>query len=213
MLFVGDSITDAHRGRPVGRGASETLGTGYVSFVHALLTADHPELEINVLNTGVCKDSVRHLKSRWKQDVLDLKPDWLSIMIGINDTWRQCDDPAEQAVRILPEEYDATLRELIAAARVRQLVLMTPFFVELDRSDATRRRVDECGAIVRAIAREVGAILVDTQAAFDKALQVIPREAISEDRVHPGGSASSGPVGHMILALAFLDAVGLPCRS
>ena len=195
-------------GRPVGRGASETLGTGYVSFVHALLTAAHPELAINVLNTGVCSDTMRHLKLRWKQDVLDLKPDWLSIMIGINDVWRPCDGIAEQAVRILAEEYDATLRELVATAKVRQLVLMTPFFVDLDRSNATRRRVDECGAIVKTIAREVGAIMVDTQAAFDKALQVIPRETISEDRIHPGGNTSSGPVGHMILALAFLNAVG-----
>jgi lysophospholipase L1-like esterase len=202
LLFNGDSITDAGRGRPVGRGDCETLGSGYVSFVNALLTARHPERAINILNTGVSGDTARHLKARWTQDVLNLKPDWLSVMIGINDVWRQFDSPLDTSFHVHPKEYDSTLRELIASTKVRRLVLMTPYFIEINKSDAMRRMMDEYSAIVRKIAGEAGAILVDTQAAFDEVLKVLPSAALAGDRVHPGAA------GHMILARAFLKAVG-----
>jgi len=94
LLFIGDSITDCGRARPVGEGLHwNNLGNGYVSIVQAQILTKHPESRIIVINMGVGGDTVRHLKARWQTDVLDLKPDWLSIMIGINDVWRQFDNP------------------------------------------------------------------------------------------------------------------------
>ena len=203
LLFIGDSITDCGRGRPVGHGNSETLGNGYVSFIDALLTARYPERMIGILSTGISGNTVRDLKARWKPDVLDLKPDWLSIMIGINDVWRQFDSPADTAVHVLPGEYENTLRELMATTPVRRLVLMTPYFIEIDRNDAMRRKMDLYGTIVRKLARESGAILVDTQLAFDEVMTKWSDRQLAGDRVHPGTA------GHMILARAFLEAVGV----
>ena len=61
--------------------------------VDALLGAVYPERMIRVINMGVSGNTTRDLKARWQTDVLDLKPDWLSIMIGANDVWRQYDSP------------------------------------------------------------------------------------------------------------------------
>src|SRR6056300_842528 len=89
LVMIGDSITDCGRGRPVGQ--KGTLGNGYAKEVWALLHAVYPERKIRVLNTGVSGQRVPDLAARWQEDVLDLKPDWVSIMIGINDVWRHFD--------------------------------------------------------------------------------------------------------------------------
>ena len=82
------------RARPIGEGrADDALGRGYVMMVDALLGAVYPERMIRVINMGVSGNTTRDLKARWQRDVLDLKPDWLSIMIGANDVWRQYDSP------------------------------------------------------------------------------------------------------------------------
>lgn len=199
LLFIGDSITDCGRARPVG--IHNQLGNGYVSLVNALLCSAYPERRIRVLNTGMSGNTVLDLKNRWQTDVLDLKPDWLSIMIGINDVWRQFDHPYQTATHVLPDVYEQQLRELVARVRVKGLVLMTPYYIEDNRQDDMRRRMDEYGSIVRRTAADSGAILVDTQAAFDAALKYLPSEMFAWDRVHPGAP------GHMILARAFLAAV------
>jgi lysophospholipase L1-like esterase len=69
------------------------LGTGYVSLVDSLLRAAYPQGRIRMVNMGTSGNTVRDLAERWQTDVLDLEPDWLSIMIGINDVWRQFDSP------------------------------------------------------------------------------------------------------------------------
>lgn len=200
LLFIGDSITDCGRAQPVGSGGG--LGGGYVSLVNAQLLAAYPERRIRVLNTGSSGHTVRDLKARWKRDVIDLKPDWLSIMIGINDVWRQFDCPLEKQIQVLPDEYEQTLRTLVDQTQVKGLVLMTPYYIEDNRGDDMRKRMDEYGAIVRRIARQKRAIFVDTQAAFNAVLKHLPSEMFAWDRVHPGLP------GHMVLARAFLDGVG-----
>jgi lysophospholipase L1-like esterase len=97
LVMIGDSITDAERARPVGEGLFSAQGRGYVSMVDALLGAVYPRHAIRVVNMGVSGNTVRDLKARWQTDVLDLKPDWLSILIGDNDVWRQFDTPWQRS--------------------------------------------------------------------------------------------------------------------
>lgn len=203
LLFIGDSITDAGRARPVGEWR-DGLGNGYVAHVDALLQAAAPEKRIRVMNTGISGNTVRDLAARWKTDVLDLRPDWLSIMIGINDVWRQFDSPLHPERHVLPDEYRRTLGELVERTRksLRGLVLMTPYYIEPARSDPMRARMDEYSAIVRDLAGRFDAVLVDTQAAFDEVLRHVYPAALAWDRVHPAAA------GHMVIARAFLKAVG-----
>lgn len=204
LVMIGDSITDAGRSRPVGEGLFEALGKGYVALVDALLGTCYPAQGVRVVNMGISGNTVRDLKARWQTDVLDLRPDWLSVMIGINDVWRQFDSPGRAEQHVGLEEYESTLRELVSQARprVRGLVLMTPFYIESNRADAMRAMMDRYGAVVRKVAGEHEAVFVDTQAAFDAALEHYYPATLAWDRVHPGQT------GHMILARAFLNAIG-----
>ncbi len=201
LLFIGDSITDTGRERPVGR--RNGLGDGYVRLVHSLLGAVYPDLGINILNTGMSGNRVTNLETRWQSDVLDLKPDWLSIMIGINDVWRQFDD-VTNTEQVTVEYYENALRKLIAQTQpsLQGLVLMTPYYLEANAADPMRVQMDAFGAVVKKLADEVGAVCVDTQAAFDVYLADRPTQSLCGDRVHPNQT------GHVILAKAFLDAVG-----
>ncbi len=204
LVMIGDSVTDCERARPVGEGLFGAIGKGYVAQVDGLLGAAYPGHQIRVTNVGSSGNTVRDLLARWQSDVIDLKPQWVSVMIGINDVWRQFDLPRQPEIHVLPAEYEAGLDQLAARTRplVEGLVLMTPFFIESLREDAMRRRMDEYGAIVKRIAARHGAILVDTQAAFDRVLAHQHSAAIAWDRVHPNH------VGHSVLARAFLDGIG-----
>src|SRR5688572_14408365 len=103
LVMIGDSITDCERARPVGEGPSN-LGRGYVSYVDALLGAAYPGRGIRNVNMGISGNTVRDLKVRWESDVVALKPDWVSVMIGVNDVWRQFDSPLETEIHVGPEE-------------------------------------------------------------------------------------------------------------
>ncbi|MBC2600672.1 SGNH/GDSL hydrolase family protein [Puniceicoccus vermicola] len=200
LLFIGDSITDCGQARPVGE--REGLGAGYVSLVNSALGARFPETVVSVLNAGISGNRVTDLEARWKSDVTDLKPDWVSIMIGINDVWRQF-DREELEDQVGPEQFQSILAKLVeeTAKEVKGIFLMTPFFLETHLQDPMRAKMDQYGAIVREIAEKSGARFVDTQAAFDKYLAKRPTQSLCGDRVHPN------LVGHQILADAFLAAI------
>ena len=208
LLMIGDSITDCGRKRPmaeaiVGGGGIEALGSGYVSLVYALLTATHPMLRIQMVNMGVAGETVRDLAARWSRDVLRLSPDWLSVMIGINDVWRQFDSPWQTELHVLLDKYTQTLEKLVRSTRsqLQGMVLMSPYYIEPDRSDPMRAMMDRYGVEVGEIAGRYGAIFVDTQAAFDRVLNEVHPQSLAPDGVHPN------LVGHTILARAFLHAM------
>ena len=135
--------------------------------------------------------------------MLDLNPDWLSIMVGINDVWRQFDNPLNPR-QVDLVEYEDTLKELVEKTQpgLQGLVLMTPFYLEVNPQDPMRNLMDRYGHVVKKIAAAKQANFVDTQQAFDQYLTYQPTQSLCGDRVHPN------PTGHMILAKAFLDAVG-----
>lgn len=211
LLFIGDSITDAGR-EPMGEASpwgTAGLGRGYVSLVESWLLATRPEARIRVFNRGTSGHTVRDLAARWQTDVIDMQPDWLAVMIGINDVWRQFDTPLRVETHVLPAEYERTLDELVARTLAsgcgvapERLVLATPYFIEANPADPMRVRMGEYGAIVRRLASRHGARFVDTQAAFDAVLAHAHPMTLAWDRIHPQSA------GHMILARAFLTALG-----
>lgn len=152
---------------------------------------------------GVSGNTVRDLQTRWQSDVLELKPDWLSICIGINDVWRHFHSPNQPEWHVSLDEYTQTLDELLRVTRpsLNGLILMTPYFIEPNRSEPMRTMMDQYGAAVRQLAEKYQALFVDTQAAFDAALTDLHPMALAWDRVHPTNA------GHMILARAFLKAI------
>ena len=204
LVFIGDSITDCGRVRPIAQGLDGQLGTGYVSLIQALVNATYPQHQLQVVNVGISGNTVRDLVRRWSTDVLALQPDWLAIMIGINDVWRNFAGPEMQVDHVPLAEFQQKLEQLVRETRPRLngLVLMSPFFIEPNRDNPMRLIMDAYGAVVKALAVQYEALFVDTQAAFDTALRHFPPHALADDQIHPNLT------GHMILAQAFLDAVG-----
>lgn len=204
LLIVGDSITDCGRTQPVGEGLFNPYGSGWVNVVVGLLGAFYPERRIRVVNMGTSGNTVRDLDARWQRDVFDQRPDWVAILIGINDVWRQMDSPLQVEQHVGLAEYRATLDRLVAATlpKVQSLVLMTPYYVEPNAADTMRATMDRYGVAVREIANDRRTLFVDTQAAFDGLLANYHSSYLCWDRVHPS------IIGHTAIARAFLDAVG-----
>ncbi len=206
LLFIGDSITDCGRSRPVGERGG--LGNGYVGQINAILNATLPSQPIQVLNTGIGGNRVCDLEDRWQTDVLDLKPDWLSVMIGINDVWRQFDN-AQDFQQISLTQYEETLRSLIKLTQpqLKGLVLMSPFYIEANQQDPMRNMMDQYSQAVRQIAQDQQSIFINVQKAFDQYLVHQPTQSLCGDRVHPNST------GHLIIAKAFLDGIGYQLKT
>ncbi|HEY8805367.1 MAG TPA: SGNH/GDSL hydrolase family protein [Clostridium sp.] len=203
LVIIGDSISDFERSRPVGEGLFGAIGKSYIALIDAFLKMTYPESRIRVVNMGTSGDTVRDIKNRWGTDVLDLNPDWIAILIGINDIWRQFDSPLITESHVYSDEYEKILNNLVeyTIPKVNGLILMTPFFMEPNQRDPMRVKMEEYGAIVKKIAKKNHVICIDLQAAFDSYLQYYYSASITWDRVHPD------TVGHMIIARAFLNSV------
>jgi lysophospholipase L1-like esterase len=197
IVFIGDSITDCGR-----RDVAAPYGNGYVSMVRSLLLARYPERQLKIVNKGIGGNTTRDLAARWKKDVILEQPDWLSIMIGINDVWRTYDSNGDGAVGL--EEYTKTLRNLLTMTRAvsyTRLILAEPYMIEPDQNRPMRKQMDTYAAAVRQLAADHDAILVRTQAAFDTALASTTPTDWADDHIHPNAP------GHAIIGLAFLKAI------
>jgi lysophospholipase L1-like esterase len=198
IVFMGDSITDCGR-----RDTDPPYGTGYVNLIRTMLRARTPSPSMTCVNRGVGGDTVLDLAARWQRDAIETRPDWLSVMIGINDVWRAFDGRPDDAVPL--EVFESTLRGLLGDAvdaTGTRLILADPYLIEPDRDEPQRACSDTYGAAVRRLAGEFDAVHVPTQAAFDRALANSTPDDWSHDRIHPN------PDGHRLIADEFLRAVG-----
>ena len=204
ILFIGDSISDYERAKPVGEGLFNAWGRSYVADVGSLLNCMYPELRLRIVNMGIGGNQVRDLDARWETDVMERKPDWVSVLIGINDVWRQFDSPYMPETHVPPEEFEQTYEKLILRTlpHVKGMILMTPYFMEPNRADPMRARMDEYGAIVKKLAEKHGCVFVDLQTAWDALFQHMHPCNIAWDRIHPNQT------GCMYIAKQFLKAVG-----
>lgn len=207
-VMIGDSITDAGRsesGEATPWAPQEGLGYGYVNLVNAHIQAANPEKNIRIMNRGVNGNTIRDLKARWETDVVALNPDWLSVMIGINDVWRQHDTPLQPEGHVSLEEFEKTYIELLAPIRpkLKGLILAAPYMIENLTSDPMRMMMDQYGAVVKKLAVKFDAIYVDVQPEFDHHLKFRHSGALAWDQIHPNTT------GHLIIAQQFLNAIEL----
>ncbi len=197
ILFQGDSITDCGRERD----DPNSLGNGYVAQIAALFTAGHPDRAVTFLNRGVSGDRVKDLKRRWVPDCLALKPDWLTVFVGINDVWRRYDGNDPTTVEAFRHDYRDILK-MAKTAGIR-LILMEPFVVPVpDDRKAWREDLDPKIEAVRDLATEFGALLIPLDGLFAEACQGRPPAEWAADGVHPTAA------GHALIAKAWLSAVG-----
>ena len=196
IVFQGDSITDAGRNREDAKG----LGGGYAMMAAARVQALHPELGLTFLNRGISGNRAIDLAGRWQEDCLDLKPDWVSILIGVNDCWRRYDgnDPTSA------EAFEKHYREILERSKSQGvgIIICEPFILPCppDRV-AWREDLDPKIHVARKLAREFAAVFVPFDGLFASKSVLQPPAFWAADGVHPT------LVGHALMASAWIEAV------
>lgn len=205
ILFQGDSITDGGRWRE-GDDMNHVMGQDYAYLIAARLGADLPGRHLLFLNRGISGNRVTELKARWQADTLDLKPDILSILIGVNDTSSVIDGwPAAVTAEHYREIYDALIQDTVAALPKVKLVLCDPFALPGLRTTAhwTERQADLAlrREAVAGLALKWHAPVVHFQKVFDDACQKAPAGYWLWDGIHPTYA------GHQLMADEWVRAV------
>ena len=204
LLFQGDSITDMKWGREQSD-RNHYLGHSYVFLIAARLHTDMPGAKLNFLNRGISGNTVGELLSRWQTDALDLKPDVLSILVGINDVGRAVRAKKTVDVDAFTADYRSLLQQSRQANSDLKIVLLEPFVLPVTRVkaewDAWRGQVDRLRPLVAELASENDALLIKTQDIFDAAAQRADPPHWIWDGVHPL------PQGHELIARNWIDSV------
>lgn len=194
ILFQGDSITDSGRKH----GKDESLGTGYVEMLTLWLSAAYPEFEIKVSNKGINGDKIKDLKNRWQKDSLNLKPDIISILVGINDvTGNLFSGPTPTP------DFRNDFRAILQATRDNidgcRIVLMNPFLTLVSRKQ-NKLQEDlnaKCEAI-QELSEEFGALMIPLDRIFSEVEKKRDAKFWTKDGFHPT------PVGHALIAQSWL---------
>ena len=204
ILFQGDSITDAGRSYD----NDQHTGRGYPTLVMARLGYDHPG-DYTFVNRGVSGNRIVDLYARIKQDLINLQPDVLSILIGVNDVWheisRQNGIPAGKFERL----FDMLLAEAREALPQLRVMILEPFVLpgtatantpeHPQRWDCFAREVPLRAAAARRIAEKYGAVFVPLQQRFQQAQAQCAAAYWLADGVHPTA------MGHELIARAWME--------
>ncbi len=189
ILFQGDSITDAGRRR---HNHNESLGDGYAMMTAAWLWASYPEYRLKFLNRGVSGNRVRDLRKRWKKDCLDLKPNLVSILVGVNDlNWKPTSTQSFLA------DYTTILEQ--ARQLKCQIVLLEPFLVQSYKNYfELAKELNEKVEVVRKLAHNFDAKLIPLNDIFEKACLKSEPSFWALDGVHPTLA------GHALIAQSWI---------
>ncbi len=199
ILFQGDSITDAGRSRTT-EDPNNGLGIGYPFMVASRLLADYPEADCQIFNRGISGNRVVDLYARWKIDCLNMKPDVLSILIGVNDTWHEFG--SKNGVEV--PRYEMIYRMLLEWTKKElpetKIILIEPFVLPF--SAVTEDWLDEINArrdVVKKLAQEFSCVLLPFQDILNENLKRAPQEYWLGDGVHPTTA------GHQLLADSWIQ--------
>lgn len=204
ILFQGDSITDAGRSRDdKAFNSSRGLGTGYAMFAAAGMLEKYPSLNLKIYNRGISGNKVFQLAERWDTDCIELKPDVLSILIGVNDIWHKLNGQYNGTIDIYRKDYTALLDRTRKALPDVKLIVCQPFAV------SGVKAVDEkwypefydYQNAAEEIAKQFGALFVPFQKVFDEAQKRAQGSYWTGDGVHPSMA------GAQLMANAWLSAV------
>lgn len=198
ILFQGDSITDAGRNRDV----FFDQGKGYPNLVSAYLGFENPG-EYEFVNRGISGNRIVDLYARMKIDLINLKPDIMSILIGVNDIWHEVSRENGVAPDKFKKIYSMLIEEVKEALPDIKIMLLEPFVLE---GPATAENMDKFADVkkmaqaTKEIAEKYNLVFVPLQEKFDEAAKLAPTTYWLEDGVHPT------PMGHELIKREWLKA-------
>ena len=204
ILFQGDSITDGSRKKDVAEANNTAaLGTGYAFLAGADLLEQHAAKQLRIFNRGISGNKVYQLAERWDADCLALKPDVLSILIGVNDFWHMINGKYDGTLAKYVADYETLLSRTKTALPNVKLVIGEPFAVLGVKAvtDNWFPLFNDYRSAAKNIAAKFDAVFVPYQSVFDKAQKTAPGSYWTGDGVHPSLA------GAKLMAKAWLEAV------
>ena len=188
ILFQGDSITDAGRNKDNETyNRADSLGHGYAFLAASQLLEAYPKENLKIYNRGISGNKVYQLRERWEKDCIELQPDVLSILIGVNDFWHTLSHDYKGTVEVYEDDFrsllDYTLRKLPEV----KLIIGEPFTVKGGKAitDEWYPEFNRYQTAAANIAKDYKAKLIPYQEIFDKALKQAPVSYWAPDGVHP----------------------------
>ena len=199
ILFQGDSITDAGRLNQEDPGS---FGSGYANLLACRLM--YEDRENKVYNCGISGNRVVDLYARWKKDCLNLEPDILTILIGVNDVWHEIDFKNGVEAPKFERVYRMLLEETMDKLPGIEIILMGAYLLPGTATggeiwESFSEEVKKRSNITKKLAQELGLYFIDLQSAFDEALKKAPAEHWSYDGVHPTAA------GHELIKRRWLE--------
>ena len=208
FLFQGDSITDGNRGR--NNDPNHIMGHGYAFSIASRVGADFPEKHLNFYNRGISGNKITDLQARWQKDVLDIKPDVLSILVGVNDV----DSIIRQKDVVTAEKFEEVYRSVLTQTRTQLpeclFVICEPFILPVgkvkDDWDKWENEIKKRQNVAADLAKEYNAVFVPLRAVFNKAVARTNPEYWVWDGIHPTVA------GHELITREWLKQVGKKLR-
>ena len=188
ILFQGDSITDAGRKRDkINPNQASALGSGYAMIAASGLLYDYPGKNLKVYNRGVSGNKVYQLADRWANDTLNLKPNILSILVGVNDFWHTLVNGYKGTIKTYNDDYRTMLDKTKQALPDVKLIIGEPYAVIGVKSvdEKWYPAFDEYRKAAREIADSYDAVFIPYQSIYDKAQKLAPGAYWTVDGVHP----------------------------
>ncbi|MEM6316384.1 MAG: SGNH/GDSL hydrolase family protein [Bacteroidota bacterium] len=204
ILFQGDSITDAGRNR--GRYYANDgggMGSGYVRQTVTTLMGKHPQKGLRCYNRGISGHKVFQLANRWEDDCLQLQPDVLSILIGVNDFWHTLSHNYKGTVEVYEKDFRTLLDRTKKSLPDVQLIIAEPFVLRGTAivEEKWYPAFSAYQKVAQSIAKDHDATFIPLQSIFDKALEMAPVSYWCPDGVHPSMA------GAYLMAEAWLSAL------
>ncbi len=205
ILFQGDSITDAGRDRGAAApNHAGGLGRGYAFLLASELLRDHADPQLKVYNRGISGNKVPDLQARWRQDCFDLKPDVLSILIGVNDLWHKLNGRYDGTVEDYETGYRALLQQTQRNLPDTRIVICEPFVLKCGAvNDTWFPEFNQRRAAAKKLAEELKLAFVPFHTMFDEATRSAPPNYWAADGVHPSLA------GHALMAQTWRKTTGL----
>jgi lysophospholipase L1-like esterase len=188
ILFQGDSITDAGRKRDkINPNQASALGSGYAMIAASGLLYDYPGKNLKVYNRGVSGNKVYQLADRWDNDTLNLKPNILSILVGVNDFWHTQVNGYKGTIKTYNDDYRTLLDKTKQSLPDVKLIIGEPYAVIGVKSvdEKWYPAFDEYRKAAGEIAASYDAVFIPYQSIYDKAQKLAPGAYWTVDGVHP----------------------------
>jgi lysophospholipase L1-like esterase len=196
IVLQGDSVTDAGRFSD-----PQELGYGYARMVATGLQSLYPDYELTVYNRGISGHRTGDLVNRWDKDTLNLKPDIVTILIGINDVWRRFDSNDPTSVEVYAANYEKLMKSVKDFGA--KLIIIEPFALRTGAvTDLWREDIDPKIHATRKLAQKYADSYIPADGIFSALSLVQPPEFWAADGVHPTAE------GHRVLTKEILKALG-----